>query len=109
MSDFRHQAYMWNNYLKRLMTKLQNRARQEIFKQRLIKPPCKLCGEMDVQWFYVDYGSPPTVMSLCQRCHKDASQRRGSLYDQLKRNGIEVISWEEWKNDVRPAAGKSKR
>ncbi len=96
-----HQAYLWNTHLKKEMTKLQNKARQWLFKAKHKRKPCVVCGEMDVSAFFVDYNEPQ-YMWLCQKCHKEHSQMRGSIYDQLVRHKIPVISWEDWKNGVRP-------
>jgi hypothetical protein len=95
-------ADQWKQYLKGLMTALQNRARQEVFKAKLFAGRCKLCGNTDTSKFYVTYDSPPQVMDLCQSHHKEMSQHRGSVYDQLVRHGVKVLSWEEWKNGTRP-------
>jgi hypothetical protein len=103
-----HEAYKWNTYLKGEMKKLQNRARQLIFKSRPYLGTCLICQEADTSWFYVDYGNPPQVLALCQKHHKEYSQMRGSLYDQLSRHGLKPISWEEWKNGLRPVTDTSK-
>ena len=94
-------AHQWNTYLKGEMKKLQNRARQEVFKTRPYLGKCVLCGETDTSWFYLCYDSPPQIMALCQSHHKEYSQMRGSIYEQLVRHGLEPISWEEWKNGLR--------
>jgi hypothetical protein len=96
-------AEQWNMYLKGLMKILQNRARQEVFKSKLYAGRCKLCGNTDTSRFYVTYDSPPQTMDLCQAHHKEMSQHRGSIYDQLVRHDLKPISWEDWKNGVRPA------
>lgn len=100
-SSITNAAYLHKQYLKKLMSKLQNSARQKLFKMKPKPMPCKLCGEMDVSAFFVDYSAPNWIW-LCQRCHKEHSQSRGSIYDQLVRHGIPVISWEDWKNGIRP-------
>ena len=95
-------ADLYKAYLKGLMTKLQNAARQAIFRSRPFLGRCALCDDAETSWFYVDYGNPPQVMALCHTHHKEMSQHRGSVYDQLKRHGVDVLSWEEWKNGMRP-------
>lgn len=107
----RLEAERWNRYLKQEMTKLQNRARQYVFKHRedYVRQTCCLCGEADTSAFYVTYEEKPMVTWFCQRCHKEHSQLRGSLYDQLRRHHIPVISWEEWKNGQRPEVRKPKK
>lgn len=104
-------AYLWNQYLKGLMSKLQNRARQWLFRERPGTGRCFICKDADVSAFFVSYGDikkgeKPEFMWLCQVHHKEHSQHRGSVYDQLVRHGIEVISWEEWKAGKRPPRSK---
>ena len=96
-----HAAHLYKCYLKKLMAKLQNSARQKLFRMKIPRQPCKLCGEVDVSAFFIDYSAPNWIW-LCQRCHKDNSQTRGTIYDQLLRHGVPVISWEDWKNGTRP-------
>ena len=107
----RLEADRWNRYLKALMTKLQGRARQYLFRHREDYPQqtCCLCGAADTQAFYATYDRPPVVTWFCQSCHKEADQHRGSLYDQLRRHGVPVISWEEWKSGQRPAPKAKKK
>lgn len=100
-STVTHAAYQWNQYIKKLFGKLQNTGRQKLFKMKPKPMPCKLCGETDVSAFFLDYSAPDWIW-LCQRCHKEHSQRRGSAYDQLVRHKVPVISWEDWKNGIRP-------
>lgn len=107
-AGLKNEAYLWNQYLKGLMKALQNRARQEVFKMRLFAGRCQLCGNTDTSKFYVTYDSPPQTMDLCQSHHKEMSQHRGSIYDQLVRHGLKPISWEEWKNGLRPDPGAGK-
>ena len=95
-------AGLYKRYLAGLMTALQNAARQYTFRNGIKPGPCIQCGEMHTSWFYVDYGKPPQKVSLCQSHHKEMSQTRGSIYDQLVRHGLQVISWEDWKNGIRP-------
>lgn len=96
------QADLYKMYLKGLMTSLQNAARQAVFRAKPYHGSCFVCGENDTSKFYVDYGNPPQTMDLCQAHHKEYSQMRGTIYDQLKRHGIDVLSWEDWKNGMRP-------
>ncbi len=100
-SSVSHAAYQWNHYIKKLFAKLQNVGRQKLFKLKPKPKPCIICEETDVSAFFLDYQTPEYIW-LCQRCHKEHSQRRGSAYDQLVRHGIAVISWEDWKNGIRP-------
>ena len=101
-----HEAHLWNQYLKGLMKSLQNAARQAVFRSKPFHGSCIVCGENDTLKFYVDYGTPPQPIDLCQRHHKEYSQLRGSIYDQLVRHGVKVLSWEEWKNGSRPIRDK---
>jgi hypothetical protein len=102
-------AEQWNAYLKKLMTALQNKARQYVFKHKPFHGSCIECGENDTLKFYVDYDNPPQTIDLCQSHHKEYAQRRGTIYDQLVRHGLKPISWEEWKNGARPADKESKK
>lgn len=94
-------ADLYKQYLKGLMTTLQNKARQAIFRSRPYLGRCAICEDAETTWFYVSYDSPPQVMAMCHTHHKEYSQLRGSIYDQLVKHGVEVISWEEWKNGKR--------
>lgn len=109
----RNLAYNWNSYLKQLMKALQNKARQKVFKGlkdgTYVRTVCVLCGDADTSAFYASYEKQPQITWFCQSCHKEQSQNRGSIYDQLVRHGVPVISWEEWKNGLRPAAKIKKR
>lgn len=98
------EAERWNRYIRKLIAKLQNRARQYVFKHKdeYVRTTCPLCGEADTIAFYVTYDEKPIVTWLCHRCHKESSHCRGSLYDQLRNHHVPVISWEEWKNGQRP-------
>jgi len=99
-------AYQYKAYLAAEMRKLQNAARQAIFRSRPYLGRCIVCDECDTLWFYVDY-TKPQVIALCQRCHKEHSQRRGTIYDQLARHGLDIITWEDWKNGKRQINDKS--
>lgn len=88
----------YKRYLAAHMRALQNKARQAVHRSQPYYGRCKLCGNTDTSKFYVDYGTPPQVIDLCQSCHKEASQHRGTIYDQLIRHGVPVLSWEEWRN-----------
>lgn len=113
MHKIKHEAYLWNTYLKGLMRKLMNNARQKVFQGQKVgkyqRTTCPLCGEADTQAFYVSYEAEPQVMWLCLRCHKEHSLTRGSIYDQLKRHNVPVISWEEWLNGKRPDPAAKKK
>jgi hypothetical protein len=102
MVGLRTAAAQYKAYLAGLMKALQNRARQEVFKSRPFAGRCQLCGETDTSKFYVTYDSPPQTMDLCQSHHKEMSQHRGTIYSQLVRHNLKPLSWEEWKNGVRP-------
>ena len=94
-------AANYKRYLAGLMSKLQNKARQAMHRSDPYYGRCHLCQNTDTSKFYVSY-DPVQTIDLCQSCHKNASQHRGSVYDQLVRHGISVLSWEDWKNGQRP-------
>ena len=94
-------AQQYKMYLAKEMTTLQNKARQWVFRNRPFLGRCKICDECDTLWFYVSYENPPQIMALCQSHHKEAAQHRGSVYDQLVRHEVEVLTWEQWKSGMR--------
>lgn len=94
-------AHGYKRYLAGLMTALQNAARQSTFRNGNKPGPCIQCGEMHTSWFYLFY-NPVQVVSMCQSHHKEMSQTRGSIAAQLKKHGINIIEWEDWKNGIRP-------
>jgi len=100
-------AAQYKQYLADLMKKLQNAARQHVFRSRPFLGRCAVCGEAETTWFYVSYESPPQIMAMCHSHHKEYSQMRGSIYDQLVKHGIQVLSWEEWKSGLRPQSSSA--
>ena len=37
--------------------------------KRIVKKPCEVCGEVNVQAHHGDYSQPLTVRWLCRKCH----------------------------------------
>lgn len=50
-------------------------ARQKVYYAiktgKLIKKPCEICGDKNVEAHHEDYGKPLEVRWLCKRCHKE--------------------------------------